>query len=170
MDNYIKFGSTVLQIPPVMLATDKNGNKRLIKTTTKKTHTLKVFNGKPAITLINNSNNIKVKKVKNTSIIMQYKNNALINTPVPRSNVFHTIPNIQQNSAASKIQGLVRGVNFRSKNLPTLLTTQLIENKINSRKQDYASRKIQALIRGVNFRQKILPKLMYSNLILQRMG
>jgi len=51
---FIKFGSQEITVPPVMIARDKEGKQKLIKTTTPQHH-LKVYRGQPALNLISNN-------------------------------------------------------------------------------------------------------------------
>ena len=65
---FIKFGSQEITVPPVMIARDKEGKQKLIKTTTPQHH-LKVYRGQPALNLVSNNTPTRVEKISRTAII-----------------------------------------------------------------------------------------------------
>jgi hypothetical protein len=65
---FIKFGSQEITVPPVMIARDRDGKQKLIKTTTPQHH-LKVFRGQPALNLVSNNTPTRVEKIPRTAII-----------------------------------------------------------------------------------------------------
>ena len=95
---FIKFGSQEITVPPVMIARDKEGKQKLIKTTTPQHH-LKVYRGQPALNLISNNTPTRVEKISRTAII-ETKEKQKRRPRQPKQ--------LSQNAAAIRIQSAFR--------------------------------------------------------------
>lgn len=96
---FIKFGSQEIAVPPVMIAYDKKGNQKLIKTTTPKHH-LKVFRGKTALNLVDSNASTRVEKISRTAVIEEEKIKKPRKPRKPKQ--------LSENNAATKIQQAIR--------------------------------------------------------------
>ena len=101
---FIKFGSQEITVPPVMIARDKEGKQKLIKTTTPQHH-LKVYRGKPALNLVSNNTPTRVEKISRTAII-ETKQKQVRRPRQPKQ--------LSQN-AANVIQGAIKAKIARNK-------------------------------------------------------
>ena len=102
---FIKFGSQEITVPPVMIARDKEGKQKLIKTTTPQHH-LKVYRGKPALNLVSNNTPTRVEKISRTAII-ETKQKQVRRPRQPKQ--------LSQNTAANVIQGAIKAKIARNK-------------------------------------------------------
>jgi hypothetical protein len=101
---FIKFGSQEITVPPVMIARDKEGRQKLIKTTTPQHH-LKVYRGQPALNLVSNNTPTRVEKISRTAII-ETKQKQVRRPRQPKQ--------LSQN-AANVIQGAIKAKIARNK-------------------------------------------------------
>jgi hypothetical protein len=95
---FIRFGSQEITVPPVMIARDKEGKQKLIKTTTPQHH-LKIYRGQPALNLISNNTPTRVEKISRTAII-ETKEKQKRRPRQPKQ--------LSENAAATRIQSAFR--------------------------------------------------------------
>jgi hypothetical protein len=99
-NQFIRFGSQEITVPPVMLAYDGKGNQQLVKTTTPKQKRLKVYRGKTALNLVNSNTQTRVEKIPRT---------AIIETRIPKQPRKPRQPKqLSENAAAIRIQQAFR--------------------------------------------------------------